>query len=210
MSFDAIQAHELARALALPPRAKVLHRELRNTLLRASNTGKLLTAPSEIGRLVQLLPEPPRQLAEDLRQRDLQEGAFCIVGGEKNQHRDRAIAHLVRSDGAWFDFSITVREVGQRLELLAYDFEVRLPPGMGTPFLRFDLNLPAHRNEERELRSHVHLGCEDIFGPALLMSPLELLELFLEGLRWPADRKRRDPTDFEVGWFQETHALLRR
>jgi hypothetical protein len=48
---------------------------------------------------------------------------------------------------------------------------------------------------------------------AYLAAPGEIdvaLELFIDGLQWPADRKRRDPTDFEVGWFQETHALLRR
>jgi len=210
MSFDAIQQHVLARELELPARAKVLHRDLRNALVRASNAGRLVTPPSEIHRLVQLLPEPPPQLAEDLRARALHRGAFCIVGGEKNQHRDPKLAHLARSDGAWFDFSITVRERGPRLDLLAYDFEVRFPPGMGMPFLRFDLNLPAHRNEDRELRSHLHLGCEDILGPAPLMSPLEILALFLDGLRWPEDRKRRDPTDFEVSWFQATHALVRR
>jgi|SRR6185436_8388415 len=171
MSLDAVQQHEIARELELPARARVLHRELRNALVGASNTGKLQTSPNEIHQLVQLLPEPPPQLAADLRVRELHAGAFCIVGGEKNQRRDRNLAHLARSDGAWFDFSITVRERGPRLDLLAYDFEVRFPPGMGMPFLRFDLNLPAHRNEERAMRSHMHLGCEDILGPAPRMSP---------------------------------------
>lgn len=210
MSFDAIQRHQLERELELPDRAKVLHRELRNTLVRASNAEKLLTPPNAIHRIVQLLPEPPLQLAEDLKQRELRDGAFCIVGGEKNQNRDLNLAHLARSDGAWFDFSITVRERGAGLELLAYDFEIRFPTGMGMPFLRFDLNLPAHRNEDREMRSHMHLGCEDILAPAVLMSPRELLALFVDGLRWPEDRKRREPTGFEVSWFQGTHAAVQR
>jgi hypothetical protein len=212
MSLEAIQQHEVARELGLPNRAKVLHRELRNMLVRASNTGAIQTLPISIHQRVRLLPEPPPQLADDLRQRALHDGAFCIVGGEKNQHRDRSIEHLVRSDGAWFDFSITVREGGPHLELLAYDFEIRFPAGMGMPFLRFDLNLPAHRNEEREMRAHMHLGCEDILCPAPLMSPLETLALFIDGLRLPegtAGRKRRGVTQFELDWFRETRELHR-
>lgn len=206
MSLDAVQTHALARALELPSRARGLHRDLRNALVRASNTGQLLTSPIEIHRLVRLLPEPPPQIAQELQERRLHEGAFCLVGGEKNQGRDRSRAHLVRNDGAWFDFSITVRERGSELELLAQDFEIRFPPGMGTPFLRFDLNLPSHRNEDRELRCHLHPGSDDLLAPAPLMSPLEILALFVDGLRWPEDRKRRDPTAFEVDWFQRTHA----
>jgi hypothetical protein len=70
MILDAIQRHEIARDLALPSRASILHRELRNALVRASNAGKLRTPPSAIHQTVQLLPEPPPQLGEDLRQRD--------------------------------------------------------------------------------------------------------------------------------------------
>ncbi|HWU86843.1 MAG TPA: hypothetical protein VN253_06195 [Kofleriaceae bacterium] len=210
MSLDAVQKHEIARVLELPSRARVLHRELRNALVFASNAKKLWTPPDKIHQLVQLLPELPQQIAQELQERELRDGAFCIVGGEKNQGRDPNIAHLARSDGAWFDFSITVRERGKWLDLLAYDFEIRFPPGMGMPFLRFDLNLPAHRNEERDMRSHSHLGCEDILSPAPLMTPQEILALFIDELRWPEDRKRRDPTDFEVRWFEQTHLLARR
>lgn len=209
MSLEAIQQHELARALELPARAKALHRDLRDALVRASNTGKLLTPPIRIHQLVRLLPEPPSQIAQELQERELHAGAYCIVGGEKNQGRDHNIAHLARNDGAWFDFSITVREHGKQLELVAYDFEIRFPPGMGAPFLRFDLNLPDHHNETRELRSHLHPGSDDILAPAPLMSPLEILALFVDGLRWPQERKQRAPTAFEVDWFQQT-LLLRR
>lgn len=171
MSLDAVQEHELGRALDLPPRAKDLHRNLRNALVRASNAGRLVTPLIEIHRIVQLLPELPSQIAQKLRERELHDGAFCLVGGEKNQGRDHDLAHLARDDGAWFDFSITVRERGRRLELVAQDFEIRFPPGMGTPFLRFDLNLPAHRNEAREMRCHLHPGSDDLLAPAPLMSP---------------------------------------
>jgi len=107
-----------------------------------------------------LLEEPPPQILEDLRERNLHEHAFCILGGEKNQPRDRGIPHFRRSDEAWFDFSITVRERNGQLELLAYNFEIRFPPGMGVPFLRLDLNLPGHHNDVRDLRCHLHPGSE--------------------------------------------------
>jgi hypothetical protein len=81
---------------------------------------------------------------------------------------------------------------------------------MDGPFLRFDYNLPAHRNEEREIRCHLHPGSDDILVPAPLMSPLEMLALFIDGLRWPEERKRRDATPFEVEWFQQMHASLQR
>jgi hypothetical protein len=92
------------------------------------------------------------------------------------------------------------RERRGALELLAYDFELRFPPGAGAPFVRFDLNLPAHHNEERELRAHMHLGSDDVISPALMMAPGEMLALFLDGLRRPEDRpKPRAPTAFELG-----------
>jgi len=210
MSFEAVQEHVTGRMLELPSRARGLHRELRNVLRRASDAGKLLTGPNEIYQLVRLLHEPPPQVAEQLEAQGLHEGAFCIVGGEKNQNRDHDIAHLARDDGAWFDFSITVRERRKQLELVAQDFEIRLPPGMSTPFLRFDYNLPAHRNEEREMRCHLHPGSDDILVPAPLMSPMEMLALFIDGLRWPEERKRRGRTPFEVEWFQQMHAKLQR
>lgn len=83
------------------------------------------------------------------------------------------------------------------------------PPGAGTPFLRFDLNLPAHRNEDRELRSHLHPGSNDILVPAPMMSPTEVVTLFVEGLRLATNREEpRAPTAFEVEWFRDTHAAL--
>ena len=211
MSLEALQAYAVARKLELPAGARVFHRYLRNSLVKASNLGTLLTSPNEIHQLVKLLPEPPRQITAQLREHGLHQGAFCIVAGEKNQERKRSVPHLTRSDDAWFDFSIVVREDDEQLELLAYDFEIRFPPGMGAPFLRFDLNLPGHSNEERELRCHLHPGSDDFLVPAPLMSPTELLALFVDGSRLPANReKRRDPTAFEVSWFEATHALARR
>lgn len=209
MSLQAIQDHALARTLKLPSRAKELLLDLRKRLIRASETGTLHTPLSEIFQRVQLLDEPPPMVADQLRARSLLENAYCIVGGEKNQDRDRGVAHLVRNDEAWFDFAITVREHDGKLDLLAYDFEIRFPSAMGSPFLRFDLNLPEHRNEDRELRSHLHPGSDDVQVPAPLMSPTELIVLFIDGLRRPTNREKwRSPTPFEIKWFQTTHEEL--
>lgn len=207
-SLGAIQNHALARALALPATAAVLGRELRNALIQASNAGALRSSPAEIFQLVQVLAEPPPMVAEQLRERKLLRDACCIVGGEKNQRRDPGLAHFVRDDDAWFDFSITVRQRGA-LELLAYNFEIRFPSAMGSPFLRFDLNLPEHRNEHRELRSHLHVGSDDLYVPSPMMTPSELIGLFVHELRRPADRETwRAPTSFEIAWFLATHEEL--
>ncbi|HET7505410.1 MAG TPA: hypothetical protein VFK02_30530 [Kofleriaceae bacterium] len=203
-----IQTHILSRTLPLPSRAKTLWLELRNELIRAHEAGSLQTSHEEILQRVRLLPEPPPNIAEELRAHGLERHAYCVVGGEKNQDRNAALPHLMREDGAWFDFSITVREREGELDLLAQDFEIRFPPGMGTPFLRYDVNWPWHRNKERELRSHLHAGSDDILIPAPLMSPRELLSLFLDGLRLPANRPaRRARSQFEIEWFRDTHAI---
>jgi hypothetical protein len=202
--FDELQKHttERANALALPASARDLCRDLRMALVHASNGKKLVTPPKKIHEYVKLLDEPPPQVLKSLVKASVQHGAFCIVGGEKNQDRDKAVPHFERSDGAWFDFSIIVRDLKGKLELLAYDFEIRMAAGMGVPFLRFDLNHPGHGNEKRELRCHLHPGHDDILVPAPLMSPFELLALFIEGIRPLSGRDPRAPTDFEVDWLR--------
>ncbi|HEX3477253.1 MAG TPA: hypothetical protein VHT91_19660 [Kofleriaceae bacterium] len=206
MSLDAVRAHADSRKLELPRHAKLLCRELRNMLIAASDAGTLSTSHNEVYGLVRVLREPPPVVAEQLRARSIAGNACCVVGGEKNQDREHVVAHLKRNDDAWFDFTITVREHARELELLAYNFEIRFPSAMGTPFLRFDYNLPGHENE---LRSHLHAGSDDVYMPAPMMSPAELITLFTEHLRRPANREKwRDPTPFEIEWFRTTHEEL--
>lgn len=205
-----LQQHTNGRLLELDMRARDLRAGLTRALVAARNAKKLKTSNEDIANRVTLLDEKKiaqqmEKLSKELQHRDLHRGAFCIFGGVKNQGRDILLPHFERSDGAWFDFSITVRETGDRLELLAYDFEIRFAPGMGAPFLRFDLNLPDHRNQDRELRCHLHPGSDDILVPAPLMSPTEVLWLFIDGARLPANRAApRTPTDFEVSWLKRS------
>jgi len=210
MSLAKLQVYVTDRQLELPHRAKDLFRTLRAELIEASNAKIIQESPQDIFKRLQLLAEPPAQLLDSLRAQDLHEHAFCILGGEKNQARDHAAHHFQRSDDAWFDFSIVVRERSEHLDLLAYDFELRFPPGLGVPFLRFDLNLPHHANEERDIRCHLHPGSDDILVPAPLMTPSELLTLFLEGAQLPAGRAPRAFTAFEAAWFEQMYALTRR
>lgn len=208
-SLAALQGHTNGRKLELPASARDLRRELRAVLVKAHRTGKVTTSMDDIERRVTLLDEDQikarlGKLFKELQERKSERSAFCIFGGVKNQARDSSLPHFVRDDGAWFDFSITVRETGNGLQLLAYDFEIRFAPGMGTPFLRFDLNLPDHRNQERDLRCHLHPGSDDVLVPAPLMTPSEVLALFIEGARLPAGRKPRNLTVFEVSWLKHS------
>jgi hypothetical protein len=201
-----LQDDTIGRTLDLKRRARDLQESLRTILTRGRRAGKLVTSLDEIARRVVLLPETKiheehDKLWKHLKKHNLDRGAFCIFGGVKNQGRDESLPHFRRDDGAWFDFSITVREAGGTVELLAYDFEIRLPPGMGASFLRFDLNLPGHPNE---LRCHLHPGSDELLLPAPLMSPSELCAFFVYGARLPALRKPRAPTGFEVAWLRQT------
>src|SRR5262249_5563739 len=117
------------------------------------------------------------------------------IGTVRNFNRTKDLPHLTRrSDGAWFDFQLLVEEEGGGAEIIAYDFELRLPPGSGVEFMRLDMNPPGSDNQEDGLRSHLHLNAADdgLVAPAPVMSPFEILDLFLHGIR-RVGRIRRSP-----------------
>jgi len=165
--------------------ASELLRSLKNKLLKARNGGLLGSNVGHdvIEKWVKL--DPP----DVPRPEEAPPDALIIVGGEKDFRRDPTKARLVRDDGAWLHFSITLPEASNGLELLAYDFELIfpedmvLPQGPMPPFFRIDLNLPGHRNEDRELRSHCHPGSDDLQAPAPVMTPEEILDLLIWGMR---------------------------
>lgn len=117
-------------------------------------------------------------------------GMLSSSAVRKNFHRDPSLPHFRRDDGAWFDFSITVAQRRGGLELIGYNFEIRFDDGP-TRFIRFDLNEPDHHNEARHLRAHIHPGSDDLQLPSPLMSPLEVLEIVLHGLRADPERALR-------------------
>jgi hypothetical protein len=152
-----------------------LLRGLKNKFLKASNGGLLRRGIGldVIEKWVKL--DPP--------------GVSVIAGGVKDFRRAPENAYLVRDDGAWLHFTILVREGSASLEMLGYDFELvfpeemALPKGGMPPFFRIDLNLPGHENEEREMRSHLHPGHDDLQAHAPVMSPDEILDLLIWGMR---------------------------
>lgn len=207
-----LQAYTLGRSVTWSGSAKQLLRELRNVLRTASNARALVTKPQDVLTYVRQIEPRQNALRPQLQALGVAHEAIAIVGGDKNFGRSAELKHFRRRDGAWFDFSLTLRESTGTLELLAYDFEIRLPPGYGAPFVRFDLNLPEHRNEERELRSHAHFGSDDLLVPAPVMKPDELLKLFIYGLQkernYGIQRMDRSPSDFERDWLAETCELM--
>jgi hypothetical protein len=209
MSWRDIEAHTQSRPLDLPGSARDLRRKLRALLLAAHSTGELASPPRDVHASVTIIGEPPPSLGDKLKALNMHQGACCIEGGDPSRPRDPAGSHLRRSDGAWFDFSITVRERGSQLEMLTYRFEIRFPPGMGAPFMRFDHNLPEAipGKPANEPRSHLHPGHDDLRVPTPQMSPEEVMRILLYELR-PDRVKPRAPTPFEIGWYQDTHVLF--
>lgn len=172
-----LQEHlcERAASLLLPPEPRSLHRELQAHLLRACDENLLAMKPQDIFARLKLSDSP-------LGARPEYTG---IYGGEKDLKRTGEMPHFLRRDGAWFTFTITVRSRRAKpLELSAYDFELCFPERRQVDarlprFVRFDLNPPEHDNQIKGLRCHMHPGHDDLIAPAPLMSPLELLDLFL-------------------------------
>jgi hypothetical protein len=173
--------HERENRLDLPDDPKELLRQLRNHLVLASDEGRLATKQHDIIQHVKRVASPFPKMPE----------CVGIVGGEKDLKRTGEKPHFRRPDGGWFFFSLTVRaRRGQPLELVGYNFELCFPSQAVEKsrlprFVRFDLNQPNHPNESRGLRCHFHPGHDDLSAPAPLMSPLDLLDLFIDGLLVP-------------------------
>lgn len=112
-----LQSYAIDRSMTLPTTARKLLAELRTILWKACNGRKILASPRFIDDNVKLIT-PPKKINDQLKQQQLDKGACCIVfGDQKNQERNRNLPHIERNDGAWFDFTITVREANDGLEL---------------------------------------------------------------------------------------------
>jgi len=150
----------------LPERAIDLWKAIRGLLVEWSNAGLLREPPYDIHRLVKASPPSGGVVALTI----------C----------DPARPHFTRYDGAWFDFHITVRETRDRpLELVAYGFELRFPSDVGAhgpAWIRFDLNPPGHDNDLRGVRAHLHPSSDDWSLPSPILSPKEMLCLFVVGI----------------------------
>ncbi len=165
------------RSIKLTPLTVLKGNELRTQILKcliaALDDKVLKTKRHEIHKLLKMTPSDDK-------------GKIAIVGGERNFKRSKDIPHFERVDGCWFDFSILVDETLKPAEIIGFNFEIRFPENNPIKFLRFDLNLPNHDNEERGMRFHLHPGSDDFTIHSPPMSPLEILHLFLYGLPIPA------------------------
>lgn len=162
-----------------PRTIRELFNVIQSYLLKTSDLRLIAQSPSEVRRLL------PRPVSTDAS------GTFDLaVGNVRNFRRDRSLPHFSRPDGAWFDFQLLAREHAGAASIIAYGFELRMHDDRPFSFVRFDLNPPGHGNDDDGLRSHLHLGTDDegFSIPAPVMSPLEILDLFLYRLR---DGERR-------------------
>ena len=151
--------------------ANKLRGKLFKCLNKANDEGVLKTPLHEINKLLKL-----SKSEKDGK------GFSEIVGGQRNFKRSKDIPHFERWDGCWFDFAILIDQNYQPAEIIGFNFEIRFPENSQINFLRFDLNLPNHNNEERGIRFHFHPGSDDLILHSPPMSPLEILHLFLYSL----------------------------
>jgi hypothetical protein len=154
-------------------KASVLQKQILKLLTQAHDENKLKTKLHEIHDLLKL--EQSTQHGADVSE---------ILGGQRNFKRLRDIPHFERVDGCWFDFAILIDQKPKPAEIL----------GLPVQFLRFDLNLPGHNNEDRGMRFHLHPGSDDLMVHSPPMSPLEILHFFLYGLPIP-DKLRSQHSD---------------
>lgn len=149
--------------------ARELWREIRSYLIKAANARLLDGGEAGVNKM--------------LKRAEPRIGIFEIaVGNRRNFHRDETLPHFRRTrDHAWFDFQLLIADRDGGIDILAYDFELRLTNGS---FVRFDLNPEGHGNEDIGLRSHVHINSDDdgMSLPAPVMSPIELLDVMVHGL----------------------------
>ncbi len=150
-----------------------LFREIRSYLFSASDQ--------------KLIRESQREIRALLKTYEMKDNRHGISIGEvRNFRRDPTFPRLTRrSDGAWFDFQLLLKEEKGKAEVLAYDFEIRFPAGHHLGFLRIDLNPPESTTTSQGHRSHLHVSSDDdgMSVPTAVVSPFEALDVFLHGLQ---------------------------
>jgi hypothetical protein len=170
MMCEEIQHRSIKATPLTVSKAKELYTQIFKCLNTARDQRVLKTKLEEIHKLLKMTPDKSK---------------IAIIGGGRNFKRIKEIPHFERVDGCWFDFSILVDEALRPAEIIGFDFEIRFPEDSQVSFIRFDLNLPNHDNEERGMRFHIHPGSDDFMIHSPPMSPLEILHLFLYGLPIP-------------------------
>ena len=154
--------------------SKTLRAEILKCLNNAHDQGKLKTKVHEI-----------RHLLQRCKSETNGSNIYEITGGQRNFKRLREKPHFEKYDTSWFDFAILIDETPKPAAIIGFNFEIRFPDNCPTKFIRYDLNLPSHNNEQKGMRFHLHPGNDDFMIHSPPMSPLEILNLFLFGLEIP-------------------------
>ncbi|MFN7716444.1 MAG: hypothetical protein ACK5QS_13330 [Pseudanabaenaceae cyanobacterium] len=173
-----VQERSLSNTSLNVKNAKILRAEILKCLTLASDERIVLNRLDQINKLLKLRPSSVIP----------QKGYSEIMGGDKNQKREFHVPHFKLNNGCWFDFAITIDETCKPAQIIGFDFEIRFPQREGetkVPFLRIDLNLPDHNNDQRDIRFHLHPSNDDIMIHSPPMSPLEILHMFLYGINIP-------------------------
>lgn len=176
---EQIQQRTLESAPMTVESAKVLRSQILKCLTAAYDDGILKTKTNEIYKILKLEQAKSEQAKEHGRK------IKNLMGGELNFKRRKELAHFERCDSAWFDFGILVDETDKPAIIIGFHFEIRFVDDKPIKFIRFDLNLPEHNNQDRGKRFHIHPGCDDFMIHSPPMSPLEILYLFLYDLYLP-------------------------
>lgn len=171
---ELIQQRTLETAPMSVESAKFLRTQILKCLTEAYDNGILKTKINEIYRLLKL--EESNNYGKNVKN---------VKGGELNFKRRKEFPHFERFDGSWFDFGILVDEANKEATIIGFHFEIRFLDDKPIKFLRFDLNLPEHNNEDRGKRYHIHPGTDDFMIHSPPMSPLEILHMFLYDLYFP-------------------------
>lgn len=171
---EKVQQRSLESTTLTVKSARELRAQILKCLTEASNDGILINKLHEIHSLLKY--EESTKHGNKIK---------AVTGGQLNFKRRRELPHFERYDHSWFDFGILVDETDKPAKIIGFHFEIRFLDDNPIKFLRFDLNLPEHHNQERGMRFHLHPGSDDLMLHSPPMSPLEILHLFLYGLPVP-------------------------
>jgi hypothetical protein len=90
---------------------------------------------------------------------------------------------FVRKDGVACNFKIVVRETKESLELLSYVLHLEAPQNhaAGPQFLRWEYSPERKTNVDaiKEPLAHIHPGHDHVRVPSAVLSPKELIAVFL-------------------------------
>ena len=190
-----LQGRLVASVELLPKDVKTfkdLEAHVRGILQGAIKDGRLKVDQHTVWTLLKPCETPSSRLKKELQK--VGEQLRILLGGGNSDgtrfsEKPEMTPHFPLDDGSRMDFSITVRESKNGIKLEGFIFSLSFPDSprtaTGPRFLRLDMNLSNHRNDQDGLRVHLHPGSNDLQVPVPWMSPEEVLKFFLYGLRLP-------------------------